>query len=155
MSNWSLWVGLLACMLLAACAGGGTPDLEDIEPPRSFAVEGSDFDGVILLPGDWLPKDEEVLALERQLVAYLMEQQHAFDSLQAPIVERLPAYKAQYWGVLENEKKLIVANFFCEAPRYDWHEKEVIVLDGGDCYFRLRYDVESGTFSDLNVNGSA
>ena len=156
MSHWNLWVGLLACILLAACTAGGlSGDLEDVEPARSIPVKTSEFEGVILVPRDWVPTSKVVLAVEEQLLAYLTEQQHAFDSLQAPIVERLPSYRRQYWGEIENGKKVLVANFFCDAGHYDWMEQEVVVLDGGDCFFRLRYDVEAGTFFNLIVNGSA
>jgi hypothetical protein len=102
-----------------------------------------------------VPTDKEVLALEGQLVAYLIQQRDAFDSLQAPIEERLPTYRRQCWGVLENNKRLIVANFFCDASHTEWTEQVVTVLDGGDCYIRVRFDLEAGTFSDLVVNGSA
>lgn len=155
MSTWRRRVGLAACIMLAICSAGCTSDLDDVEPARSMPVKTDEFEGVILLPGDWVPSVDEILALEEQLVTYLPQQQGAFDGLQAPIVERLSAYKRQYWGVFEKEKRLIVANFFCDASRYDWHEQEVRVIDGGDCYFRLKYDVEAGTFSDLVVNGSA
>jgi len=156
MSAWKLCVGLVACILLAAGAGGCGSDLvDDVEPARSMPVTTSEFEGVILLPGDWVPTVDQVLALEEQLVTYLPQQQHAFDSLQAPVVERLPTYKRQYWGALENEKRVIVVNLFCDALNYDWTEQEVFVLDGGDCYFRLQYDVEAGTFFNLIVNGSS
>ena len=155
MSIWQRCVGLVACVLVATGAGGCASDLEDVEPARSMPVKTGEFEGVILLPGDWVPTVDEVLALEEQLVAYLPQQQRAFDSLQAPIVERLPTYKRQYWGVLENEKRLIVANFFCDTRHTEWTEREVVVIDGGDCYFRLRYDAETGTFSHLIVNGVA
>ena len=155
MSTWRLGVGFVACILLATCAGGSTSDLEDVEPPRSFRVKTSQFEGVILLPGDWVPTDKEVLALEEQLVAYLIQQRDAFDSWQAPIEERLPNYRRQYWGVIEDGKRLIEANFFCDALHTDWTEQVVHVDDGGDCYFRVRYDPEAKTFSDLVVNGSS
>jgi hypothetical protein len=147
MSTWRQCVGLATCIMLAICSAGCASDLDDVVPARSMLVKTSEFEGVILLPGDWVPTVDEILALEEQLVTYLPQQQSAFDGLQAPIVERLPTYKRQYWGVLENEKRLIVTNFFCDASRYDWHEKEVSVLDGGDCFFRLRYDVEAGAFT--------
>jgi hypothetical protein len=34
-------------------------------------------------------------------------------------------------------------------------DQEVVVDDGGDCYFQIQYDVETGTLFDLYVNGSA
>jgi hypothetical protein len=155
MSTWQLGVGLVACMLLTTCAGGGASDLDDVEPPRSIPVRTGQFEGIILLPGDWVPTDKEILALEEQLVAYLIQQRGAFDSLQTPIEQRLSNYRRQYWGVIENDKKLIVANFFCDASHTDWTEQVVEAIDGGDCYFRIRYDPEAETFYDLVVNGSA
>lgn len=156
MSTWQLCVGLAACIVLAICAGGcaSTP-VSPALPDENVLITTDEFEGVIFLPGDWAPTVKEVLTLEEQLVTYLPQQQHAFDSLQAPIVERLPSYKRQYWGALENEKRVIVVNLFCDAPHYDWTEQLVFVLDGGDCYFRLKYDVEAGTFFNLIVNGSA
>lgn len=155
MSTRQLGVALVACILLATCSGGGASDLDDVEPARSIPVKTSEFEGVILLPGDWVPTSKEVLALEEALVTYLTQQQHAFDSSQVPIEERLPTYRRQYWGVIENNTRLIVVNFFCDASHTEWTEQEVVVLDGGDCFFRVRYDVEAGTFSNLIVNGSA
>ena len=155
MSTWQRRVGLAAGILLALCVGGCTLDLEDIRPARSIPVQTSEFEGVILLRGDWVPTSEEVLALEEQLVPYLAQERGAFDSLQAPIEERLPTYRRQYWGVLQDGRRLIVANFFCDARHTEWTEREVAVIDGGDCYFRLRYDVETGAFSHLLVNGVA
>lgn len=124
-------------------------------PDDNMLISTDEFEGVILRQGDWLPTVEDVLALEKQLVTYLPQRQREFDSLQAPIVERLPTYTRQYWGVLENGRRVIAANFVCDAERFDWTEREVAVLDGGDCYFRLQYDVGAGTFSNLLVNGSA
>ena len=156
MSTWQLIVGLVAFVLLAACAGGSSPTPAATEQPDDLLlITTGEFEGVILHQGDWLPTVEDVLALEQQLITYLPQQHRAFDSLQAPIEERLPTYKRQYWGVVENGRRLISANFFCESSRYDWMEREVIVIDGGDCYFRLWYDVETGAFSNLMVNGSA
>ena len=156
MSSWQLCGGLVACIFLAACAGGcsSTP-VSPALPEENVLITTDEFEGVILLPGGWVPKVEEVLALEEQLATYLPQQQHAFDSLQAPIEERLPTYKRQYWGLLKDGKRVVFANFFCNALHYDWLHQQVVVEDGGDCYFQIRYDVKTGTLSDLHVNGSA
>lgn len=154
MSAWKLGVTLVGCILLAACTGGLGSDLDDVEPAPSIPVKNTQFEAVILLPGDWVPSNDQVLALEERVVAYLTQQADLFDSLQAPIEERLPGYRRQYWGVLENDTQLIVANFFCNGA-HNWTERAVMVLDGGDCYFRLHYDPATGIFSDLEINGSA
>lgn len=126
-----------------------------IQPDDNILITTNEFKGVIFHDRDWAPTVEEVRTLEKQLATYLPQQQHAFDGSKIPIEERLPTYKRQYWGILKNEKRVIFVNFFCNSLHYDWTYQEVVVDDGGDCYFQIRYDVETGTFFDLYVNGSA
>ena len=156
MNIWKLFVGIVAGIFLAANAGGcsSTP-AGTTQPDDNILITTDEFEGVIFHDRDWVPTVEEVRTLEKQLEIYLPQQQHAFDSSKIPIEERLPSYKRQYWGVFKNEKRVIFANFFCNALNYDWTDQKVVVHDGGDCYFQIQYDVETGTFSDLYVNGSA
>jgi hypothetical protein len=125
------------------------------QPDDNILITTDEFEGVIFRDGDWVPTAEEVRTLEKQLATYLPRQQDAFDGSKIPIEDRLPTYKRQYWGVLENEKRVISANFFCDAFHYDWKNQMVMVLDGGDCYFQIQYDVDTVTFFDMYVNGSA
>jgi hypothetical protein len=118
-------------------------------------VTTDEFEGVIFPDRDWVPTVEEVRTLEEQLGPYLSQHQAAFDASQAPIEERLPTYKRQYWGVLRGDKRVIFANFLCNPMHYEWQVQKVVVEDGGDCYFQIQYDVETGTFFDLYVNGSS
>ena len=37
----------------------------------------------------------------------------------------------------------------------DWNTRLVVVLDGGSCFFVVKYDPESQEFMDLVVNGEA
>ena len=68
--------------------------------------------------------------------------------------DRLPEYKRQYVGIVQNDKELILVNAFC-TDEFDWQEEAVIVSDGGDCFFRVIYDPATGTFTDFEVNGEA
>jgi hypothetical protein len=156
MNTWKLLVGIVAGIFLAVNAGGcsSTP-AGTIQPDDNILITTNEFEGVIFRDYDWVPTVEEVRILEKQLETYLPQQRDAFDGSKIPIEERLPTYKRQYWGVLKNEKRVIFANFFCNSFHYDWTEQVVIVLDGGDCYFQIQYDVETGTLFDLRVNGSA
>jgi hypothetical protein len=60
-------------------------------------------------------------------------------------------------------RKLIYINAFCSKPQdivvekgwSDWRKDPVEVCDGGDCFWGAVYDVLSGKFSDLQVNGVA
>ena len=156
MSTWKLFVGIVVWIFLTVNAGGcsSTP-VATIQPDDNILITTNEFEGVIFHDRDWVPTVEEVRTLEERIDTYLSQQQAAFDGSKTPIGERLPAYKRQYWGVLENEKRVIFANFFCDTLHYDWTNQEVVVDDGGDCYFQIQYDVETGTFFDLYVNGSA
>jgi hypothetical protein len=55
-----------------------------------------------------------------------------------------------------------VLNAFCKKPKDvapmksgDWRQRPIDVCDGGDCFWSAVYDVLSGEFSDLQVNGIA
>jgi len=96
----------------------------------------------------WTPSADEVMALERALPAHLA---HAA----AQLVPKLGRYKRQYVGVVENGARLVFANFFCDARPIEWMHRPVIVDDGGDCYFQIKYDPSTGAFSALNINGDA
>ena len=131
---------------------------------ENVLVEGDDFEGVIfaeanaagLIDADeyWTPDEDDVDDLEAGLEDFLEEavedgliSEDAFDDL--------PDYLRQYAGFVEDDDRLIFANFFCDDFGSDWEEEPVFVLDGGDCFFTLVYDPERARFSDLQVNGEA
>jgi hypothetical protein len=100
----------------------------------------------------WTPSRKDVLKFEEGIGAYLKKSAPR----QSPnLWSKLPKYKRQYVGVVKNGRKLIYANFFCQSGNTDWKAHPVFVLDGGDCYFNVRYEVEAGAFSDLQINGEA
>ena len=45
-------------------------------------------------------------------------------------------------------------NYFC-SDEANWRQELVMVIDGGECYFQVEYDVEGGLFTKLLVNGEA
>lgn len=112
------------------------------------------FDHVILTDGAFTPDTATIAELEAHLPAFLAQNQDKFSSFREPIVERLPAYKLQYWGELDNGKPIIHLNALCTSLN-GWQTQRVLVLDGGDCFFNLNYDPATETFSNLSVNGEA
>lgn len=104
--------------------------------------------------GYWTPTEEDILNLEGKLDSFLRENSEQFNS-QPPVWEQIKNYKRQYAGLIINGKQLIYGNFFCTETGVDWREEWVIVMDGGDCFFQLRFDMESGEFMNLMVNGEA
>jgi hypothetical protein len=103
----------------------------------------------------WTPSEEAVLAIEGELVAFLQENSDRFYSQGIPVWERLDDYNRQYLGIILDGKRLVYANCFCDSTGRDWKKDFVMVLDGGDCFFQFKYDVDSGEFFDLQVNGNA
>jgi hypothetical protein len=131
-------------------------------------IEGEGYEGVIVPEEDagefsvffpegqlisvWTPQAEEIEALERDLPGYL--QTAAAGNPSANFSDRLPEYKRQYVGIVENGRELILVNAFC-TNEFDWQEEAVIVSDGGDCFFRVIYDPTTGSFEGFEVNGEA
>jgi hypothetical protein len=109
----------------------------------------------------WTPALADVVKLEAGLPTYLRGRAArrvaaASGPQTNPLWKRAPGYKRQYVGVRRRGRAVIYANFFCEAsPNVDWHREPVDVDDGGDCYFQVEYDVTTGRFDNLAVNGGA
>lgn len=132
-------------MLLGSACQATTP------PTNALRAQ---YKSVSLNDGAWAPDAQMISALETHLPAYLSQNQNKFNATKPSIVERLAQYKFQYWGEIQNNKRIIIVNAFC-ANFDDWKTQRVFVLDGGDCFFNLKYDIDAGTFFDLQVNGEA
>jgi hypothetical protein len=102
----------------------------------------------------WTPSLANIETLEADLPIFLQTAQDPWLRPDPPIWERVPAYNRQYLGYNDH---LIYANFFCTAPNDNWQQEVtlVLVLDGGDCFFSVTYDLETRQFSNLRVNGEA
>lgn len=103
----------------------------------------------------WTPTEENVIAMENDLVSFLQENPDRFYSSGTPVWERLDEYNRQYVGIVLDGKQIIYANYFCDSVEIDWRKDFVFVTDGGDCFFQFKYDVDAATFFDLQVNGNA
>lgn len=102
--------------------------------------------------GYWTPTEADVQALEAGLVAFL---QASSPQASPGLWEKQATYRRQYVGLLRDGQRLVYASFFCETFGGDWQREVLFVLDGGDCFFQLTYDVERGTYGDLMVNGES
>jgi hypothetical protein len=103
----------------------------------------------------WTPTEENVVALESELGSFLQENPDRFYSSGTPVWERLDEYNRQYIGIILDGKQFIYANYFCDSVETDWRKDFVFVMDGGDCFFQFKYDVDLAEFFDLQVNGNA
>jgi hypothetical protein len=74
-----------------------------------------------------------------------------------PAAADVPAerYRAQLVGLKVGGKRYLFANFFCEGDGSGetWRESLVLVRDGGSCYFQVWFDVETGEYPRLAING--
>jgi hypothetical protein len=105
--------------------------------------------------GYWTPGEEEIIALEEGLEPYLREE--AGDTYPR-LSEELSSYKRQYFGIVNEGEREILGFFFCDADYDsfdDWQDELVAVMDGGDCFFQLHYNVETDSFHNLSVHGEA
>jgi len=104
------------------------------------------------LEGYWTPGEADIMELEGGLESYLQQE---VSQDHPDILQRLPEYKRQYFGLVESGRREIYANFFCMASVADWKRNFVMVLDGGDCFFHVKYDVNTDAFFDLYVQGES
>lgn len=106
----------------------------------------------------WVPTKEQVEATESVLEAYLKATPHSefvawkkADRLK--FWERLAQYKRQYYGFTRKGKELIYGNFYCDETPLSCNPRDV--LDGGDCYLRVIFDVQAKKVMLFLRNGKA
>jgi len=103
----------------------------------------------------WTPTPEEIAQLEGKLKPYL---EGMTTAPAKAIVASLASYKRQYLGYTDGGKKWILVNSFCETywrENDTWRDRVVYVLDGGPCFFQVRYDLSGSQFEQLEINGAA
>jgi hypothetical protein len=127
-------------------------------------VHGDDFEGVIF-PAEkkmfgfgfggeaqsWTPPEKDVAMAEQALPRYL-QQLGREDARAQLILKQLRSYKRQYAGVVTNGQKEIFVSLFCAVDGIDWKESEVIVMDGGTCFFQVYFSISTHSFSRFTVN---
>lgn len=114
---------------------------------------GQDFGG--LTPPFWTPNAGEVETAEIALRKYL---EASGDPAVSAIGLKLDTYRRQYVGDSHGGDRSILVNAFCvDYLRFNakWETRFVVVLDGGDCFFRARLDLRTSTINMFEVNGSA
>ncbi len=105
------------------------------------------------------PSESEVAAFESKLPAYLRANVKPRVPRDPPLADRAPKYMRQYVGLVEQGgRRRIWGNYFCEyfgSADGGWRKEGFAVKDGGDCYFRVKFDAATGTFDELQINGEA
>lgn len=103
------------------------------------------------LDGAWTPTPAQIATMEAAMPAFL----EASGEFSDRAIGRLPEYIRQYAGVTLDGRDLIFVNAFCDGAEQDWTTEPVFVMDGGDCFFQVRYDPATAQFVNLMVNGDA
>ena len=102
----------------------------------------------------WTPTEDDVIILEERIVEYLSQNATLFN-YHEPVWERIGDYQRQFIGIQRNGSKIIYGNYFCDNLGKNWRQEFFNVLDGGNCYFQVEYDVQQGIFTLLMVNGES
>ena len=89
---------------------------------------------------------------EKDLVPFLWTSR---DPRASEVLKGIKSYKRQYVGIIIGGHKQIYINSFCDPAAVDWTRKEIVVADGGPCYFSVRFSNKTKTFSHLQINGLA
>jgi len=166
---------LIFVLILLVASGCSAFEFLNVPAPMTnIRITTDEFDGVIFTADNtanntglefefndpiveyWTPTEEQVLEIEAGVYDFLDEEIPA-EHYGREILDRLPYYRRQYFGIGFSEgEQLIYASYFCPDDSFDyWLEGNVAVMDGGECFFQFFYDPETGTFSDLRINGMA
>ncbi len=151
---YSYFLLLMLTLSIVACNLVVTPPPPSQINPNGviFTAEqtNASLDAIWPEPTDtWTPSEADVAALEADLPAYLETAENQWLQDDPPIVERVPDYMRQYLGIVENKQQIVYANFFCTIDQINWHNEFVLVMDGGDCYFQVKYNPQTGEFFDF------
>jgi hypothetical protein len=107
----------------------------------SFVNESNSF---------WIPTKDQILEAEDVIEKYLKDKP---PTKSPKLWQKLTRYKRQYVGIVVDGSKRIYCNFYCEdRPLSD---DPLAVKDGGDCFFRVEYDIEKRKPYNLLINGDA
>lgn len=167
-----LFLGSLGVLILSmlggfAVAQSASTDFEEVITDSSVGVivpvdqvaalleqcsRRSPKNGVFLQPSKavefWRPSKEDILRLEKALPGYLKDYQQYCDV-------SFSKSKRQYGGIIIAGRKIIYVNAFGGGHESYWKDSPVNVCDGGCKYWGIEFDVESGEFSNLDMNGGA
>lgn len=97
--------------------------------------------------GYWFPSRSEVLEAEKRLPDF-------FAKAKKRPKGGLETFNRQYMGIVVQGRKILYISFFSKTSiDMDWKREPAKVFDGGDIFWRIEYDPESGTFSNYQANG--
>lgn len=117
-------------------------------------VRGSQFDGVVVTWGQWVPASTDVERAEDRLPAFIAANAGAAPLEGTHIPSELSQYYRQYCGVKANPRQIQILFAHRSSPdASEWLRGQPLgVFDGGEYYFEVTYEVATGRFGSLSVN---
>lgn len=120
-------------------------------PPSQLQWFRTTIDGQ-RVTGTWAPTDDAIARFDRGLPEHLRA--HASGWTAPALDTRQAKYFRQFGGVVAGGRRFVHGFFFCDEQP-NWKTQPVGVDDGGDCYFEVLMDAETGVFTGLMINGHA
>lgn len=133
-----LAIATILSVLVFSAAGGAGIESKD----RWVGVEG----------GSWVPPAETIARIKEKIESFVRAQAKR-DGRE---LREWKSYTFQYQGQKEHTKKFVFINAFCVSDSTHQLSKQlVLVLDGGTCFFNVKYDPKKKQFFELLINGEA
>jgi hypothetical protein len=132
---------------------------ERVSAPPIEVISADDLQGITdpFAVGSWVRVPEgtwTATARQRDEVSSgiqeFVKQQAKEQNLKLP---RWSSYSFQYQEQVDGNQKIIFVNAFCIAPPGYVRQRFVVVLDGGPCFFQVKFDPQTKQFSQLRFNG--
>jgi hypothetical protein len=100
--------------------------------------------------GTWTPSATDLAAMESRI-----DKIGELKSKSGSDIKNPRQMYRQYVGILIGGQRFIYINGMGEKPDDDWRYRLQDVCDGGSSFWGVVYNVQSGSFSDLETNGVA
>lgn len=143
-------------------------DTNNDKPPKDNSYELKSYQAIVPAGANmnwafgknykpWSPEPGDIEIAERLL-------KECFDKERSGTVnpffgKSLEDYNRQFAGaVIEGGNRVILVNCFCRSQEKTldkWREQLVLVADGGNCFFHLKVNLDTGRYYGLMVNGQA
>jgi hypothetical protein len=102
--------------------------------------------------GSWVPTIETIAKIKEHIEPFVRAQA----KLEGRELREWRSYTFQYQGQEEHGRKFVLVNSFCvNDSRRQLNKQMVLILDGGTCFFNVKYDPKKNQFFELLINGEA
>ncbi len=98
------------------------------------------------------PTEEEIAEAEAVLPDFLLSDDRAVET---GLTGEVATHERQYLGYETITGRILVVNGFCDRLGYDPATEIVAVEDGGSCFWFGRYNLDTGAWESLSINGEA